>query len=239
MKSGKYIIRSYMSMNYKFTGIRLQESTLTAVDWCLIINLVAKSGKVKKKEDEQRIASLAYQRIYFWLDSNLPGILAVDVENPDDMYIANLSSNIMMYCPGNPSDDLIIQLLHSKLSALAGDSLIIGEISLTGSDTSLKYTFDSDNGEYEIPDNTADYYSEGTARDTKAWWTRNDGFCYEFIRPAGIDIPDAELFRDINDPMDEFARMIAEINDNDVPGLMAEPARIVQVEKWKPKKVEE
>lgn len=237
MKRGKQVIRSYMALEYEFTGMRLQEGHLTPVDWMLTVNLIALLKKGKSKVDTEYKASVIYQKLYFWLETNLPGIIFVDVSDEDDLYIANLSSNITMYCPGNPGDDMIIQLLHSKLSTLSGAELEVGEINLKASDTSLQYTFDCQDDEYGMPTTVAEYYTEGATRDVTPWWARDDGFCFEFVRPAESELTDEELFADIMDPMDDFDRIMAEM-DNAQIGIVKEPARIVQVEKWKPRKVE-
>lgn len=238
LKRGKQIVRSYMTMSYQFSGIRLQEGHLAPVDWSLSINLVASVKNIKAKADAEYKASIIFQRIYFWLDTNLQNILFVDVSNEDDLYIANLSSNITMYCPESPDDDMIIQLLHSKLSAISGPELEIADIQLKGSDTALQYTFDSQDNGYDLPLTTAEYYLEGTARDEMPWWSRNDGFCFEFIRPIDSEgVTDEELFADIVDPMDDFEKFITEMTDANI-GMTKEPARIVQVEKWKPRKME-
>lgn len=239
IKRGRHTIKSHMTLEYEFTGIRIQDGYLTPVDWELKVDLIASGKKGKKAELIEHDAGITYQKLYFWLDINLPGATFVDVGNEDDLYLANLTSNIMMYCPGNPGDDLIIQLLHSKLAALAGDDLIVSEIKLKGNDTSIKYTFDSDDGVYFLPETTAEYYATGVARDEKPWWSRDDGFCFEFIQPAqeeGSDLPGNEVFDNIVDPMTEFYKIIEDV---DHVNVMKEPARIVQVEKWKPKKVEE
>ena len=236
IKKGRHLIKSHMTLEYDFTGIRIQDGSLTPVDWKLMVDLVATGKKGKSKEDIEYDAGTTFQKIYFWLDTNLPNIVVVDVANEDDLYIANLSTNIMMYCPDSPSDDLLIQLLHSKISSLAGSDLIVGEIQLKGSDTSLRYTYDCPDTGYLLPMSTAEYYIEGTTRDKDPWWTRDDGFCFEFVRPTDNKQTDEELFSDIIDPMDEFQRIIAEVSDMHM-GIMREPARIVQVEKWKPKTV--
>lgn len=240
IKRGRHIIKSHMTLAYDFTGIRLQEGCLTPVDWTLTVDLVATGKKGKTREEIEDDAGFTYQKIYFWLDTNLPNILIVDVGTEDDLYIANLSSNIMMYCPGNPGDDTIVQLLHSKISALAGTGLVVGEMKIKGSDTSLEYTFDCSDGDYELPATTAEYYTEGTTRDEIPWWTRDDGFCFEFVRPPEVEgtpkVSDEELFKDISDPMDDFRKVMTELTDIHI-GIAKEPARIVQVERWKPKKV--
>ena len=236
IKVGKSTVRSYMTLEYEFTGIRVQDSYLTPVDWNLTVNLIAPVRRGRTKKDLETKLGTAYQKLYFWLDTNLPNIVVVDVEKEDDLYIANLSSNIMMYCPGGSGDDLMIQLLHSKLTALAGKELIVGELQLKGSDATLQYTFDCSDAEYNLPATTAEYYTEGKARDEEPWWTRDDGFCFEFIRPTNTELADEVLFKDIFDPMEEFYRVMSEAPDMQTG--IREPARIVQVEKWKPKTIE-
>ena len=201
------------------------------------VDLIAPEKKNRTKEESEYKASTTYQKLYFWLDTNLPGVIVVDVDKEDDLYIANLSANIMMYCPGGTGDDTIIQLIHSKLSSLAKNELLIGEIHLRGDDSTLQYTFDFQDNGYSLPETTEEYYTEGTARDKTPWWARDDGFCFEFIRPAETEITDDELFGDIVDPMDEFNKLVIEAADMHI-GSVKEPARIVQVEKWKPKKIE-
>jgi hypothetical protein len=106
---------------------------------------------------------------------------------------------------------------------------------MKGSDTALQYTYDCAEGSYVLPTTTEEYYTEGTTRDKIPWWLRDDGFCFEFVRPEDNKQTDEELFKDIMDPMDEFHRIVNEISET--PISVSEPAKIVQVEKWKPKKV--
>lgn len=235
-RKNKYGTKSYMTLEYNFSGIRVQNSALTPVNWELAVDLFALEKKGKSRESSEIDAGTAYQRLYFWLDTNLSNVVVVDVTNEDDFLIANLTTNLVMFCPRATTDDTLIQLLHSKLSILAGDDLVICQIYLKSSDSVLSYTFESD-GEYNLPATTKEYYTEGVARDTTPWWNRNDGFCFEFIRPADSELSDEELFKDISDPMDEFKKIVSEINDPQF-NVVKEPAKILQIEKWKPKKVE-
>ncbi len=161
----------------------------------------------------------------------------MDATDEDDLYLASLSANITLYCPGDTSDDNIIQLLHAKLSVLAAASMVVGEMKLKGSDTSATYTFDCLNGEYDLPTSSTEYI-DGEVRDNDPWWNRNDGFCFEFIKPEHVEgetVSD-EIFDDIVDPMVEFERLMQEATES-FTGIVREPARIVQIEKWKPKTV--
>lgn len=235
MKAGRQRITKHMSMEYDFTGIRLLDRNLIPVDWHLSVDLVAVGSKNLKKEELELQITTAYQKLYFWLDTNLPNVVVVNVQNEDDLYIANLSSNIMLYCPDEPYDDTIVELLHSKLTVLAADNLMVGEMRLKGSDMAAQYLYDCPAGDYGLPSTTIEYYNAGIPRDTIPWWARNDGFCFEFARPDD-GISSDELFKDIVDPLEEFTRSITEDTISDV-GAAKEPARIVQVEKWKPKKI--
>lgn len=234
MAIGKHRIKNFMTLEYDFTGIRIIDQCLVPVDWALKVNLVASNIKGLSKEDNESAANLTYQKIYFWLDTNLPSIVAVNAKNEDDLYIANLSSNIMLYCPGKATDDMIIQLLHAKLSMLADGSLFVGEIELKGSDTTLRYTFDCEDADYKLPIRTADYYTEGIPRNEFPWWSRDDGFCFEFAKPKDSTETDEEIFGEIIDPMDEFRSVMSGIED---VGIVREPARIIQTERWQPKRV--
>jgi len=239
MKRGRSIIKSYMTLEYEFTGIRVQDCFLTPVDWKLTVNLIAPVKRGRSKESQEEKLATIYQKLYFWLDTNLPNIIIVDVTESPDLFMANLAANIMMYCPGSANDDTVIQLLHSKLTSLAGKELVVGEIQLKGSDGTLQYTYDCPEGDYTLPSTTEEYFEKGQTRDKIPWWKRNDGFCFEFIRPTTTKLTDEELFKGIIDPMDEFERVMSEVVEEEPKHEeKKEPAKIVQVEKWIPKKVE-
>ena len=237
MQIGKHKIKNHMSLEYDFAGIRILNGSLIPVDWHISADLVAmdKKGKLSAEELEYN-ATVAYQKLFFWLDTNLPNIVIVDVNNPEDLYIANLSANIMMYCPATPYDDVIVQLLHSKLSVLADNSLFVGDLRIKASDMTVRYTYALDVGGYSMPKTTEEYYPEGKTRDALPWWSRNDGFSFEFVRPDESELTDEELYGDIVDPLTEFYKIVDDATENTLG--TKEPARIVQVEKWKPKKVD-
>lgn len=226
-----------MTLNYNFSGIRLQDGMLTPVDWAFEVDLVALGKKNSNPEDIELLeekATVAYQKIYFWLDTNLPNILAVNVNDRTDIYIANLLANVMLYSPATPSDDILVQLLHAKISSLVEQDLLVGQMRLKGSDTALQYTYDCGDEGYLLPSATSEYFPEIEVRDSVPWWFRDDGFCVEFIKPP--ENPDDEdPYSYVVDPMDEFYRIIQELSDQGT--AIKEPAKILQVEKWKPKKI--
>lgn len=235
-KKGKSVNKNYMTLEFAFTGIRIIDGHLAPVDWLLQINMAAFVGRGKSREHVELAANVAYQKIYYWLETNCHDIIVVDVSNEKDLLIANLTANIMMYCPEAPSDITIAQLIHAKLTALSTDDMVIGEIKIKGSDTPLTYTVDIADGNYTLPETTEEYYAEGNAKDMYPWWHRDDGFCFEFVRPAGTTLSDEELFKDIVDPMVDFKHHVSEVL-TEQPAIVREPAKIVQMEKWKPTRV--
>lgn len=233
---GKHRIKNHMTMEYDFTGVRILSGCLIPVDWHISVDLAAYEKKGKSVEENEFDATLAYQKVFFWLETNLPNTVMVDVSEEDDLYIANLSANIMFYCPSEPHDDLIAQLLHSKIATLAGDSLLLGAVRIKASDVTVQYTFDASDAGYNLPVETAEYYTSSKVRDELPWWMRPDGFSFEFVRPDDTELSDEELYKDVVDPLDGFENAMKEMTDRFM-GATREPARIVQVEKWKPKKV--
>ncbi len=222
---------TFMTLHYRFSGIRLQSAMMVPVDWNISVDLLVLDKKIK---DFETSVNTVFQKLYFWLETNLPNVVIVNAMDSDDLYLANSVANMMLYCPGQVSDDIIAQTIHSKLSTLAGNFIELGCIKVSSSDSLLEVTFDTNGGNYKLPVSTTEYLTDVVVKDVVPWWARNDGFSFDFIRPPESNLSDEELFSNIIDPMDEFDRLIAENNEVN----LKEPARIVQVEKWKPKTVD-
>lgn len=228
IKHGKMNLRNFMTMDYAFTGVRLQDGFMTPVRWDMSVDLVAYGKKGSTPEELKQIGDLAtytYKKIYYWLSANLSEIVVFDIANETDTKLANSSLNLVMHCPYGASDDILIQLLHAKISSLANGGLIVGEMRFKGTDSAIRYSFDPCESGYNLPESTEEYLPDINLRDTIPWWFRDDGFCTEI--PAGST-------ESISDPLDEFNRTVASSNDE---MLEKEPAQIIQIEKWRPKKV--
>lgn len=221
-----------MSLDYEFMGIRLLGGSFMPVKWNITADIAAPDKKSRPREENEYNATLTYQKLFFWLETNLPNIIIVDATSEEDMKLANYASNIVMYCPGDAYDDVIVRLIHSKLSALAEDNLVIGKMQIQSSDMSVKYTFECLDGDYELPSTASHYFEFGETRHSEPWWERADGFCFEFVIPKDIGITPEEFFKDVIDPIDEFDKIIAESDTS-----TKAPADIVKVERWKPKKI--
>lgn len=231
---GKHRVRSYMTMEFDFAGIRIIEKELSPVQWKLNVKIAPSQKKRVSDEILARNTESAYQRIYFWMETNLPNIIVVGSENITGLAIAHATDNAMMLCPAEPFDELLIELLHSKFTALASGNLVIGEITLRSSDTTATYSFDCPDGLYALP-MTVTEYVPALSLHRLPWWARNDGFCYEFLKPAdSASVTNEEYFGKIEDPMSQFESAMDELLE-DYPGNRQ--AEIIQVEKWKPQKI--
>ena len=164
-------------------------------------------------------------------EATLNNIVVVDATNDEDLYLANFSANNMLFSPGSSGDEMLVQLLHSKIRKIVGDSLIVGQIRVSSDESPLSYCYDTLSDVYDdLPLLATDYFKLGKVKDNDPWWLRPDGFTSEFSIDDDIDISTVEF---PEDPLVDFNKYVAEVTGK----KSTEPAKILQVEKWKPKKV--
>ena len=230
IKFGKTTLRSYMTMNYKFTGVCLDDGVLYPNTWDISVDMVA---GVKHTATQQEVhqagqdAAMAYEKIKYWLDINLNNVLVANVCDGADFALAMHVENPVMYMPGSITDDTIVQLLHAKMTSLANGKLTIGAIRSTSQQSELGYTFDPTDTGYSLP-STVDYFKHSALHHDTPWWFRNDGFCMEI--PKNKDNPGVCM---VEDPLDEFERETA----TPVEPVKTSPGRVVHIDSWVPKKV--
>lgn len=217
IKNSKYIVRNYKTLNFKFSGIRLHNKLLAPVDWDLSIDLVVPNKNSGPSVDN----TLVFRKIYFWLEVNLHNILMVNVTHKEDFILSNEIDNLKLHCPDTTGDDLIVQLLCAKISALAAPHLTVGEIRLSASDSFLSYTFAQDTLSV-LPTLASDYCPYDHIADSIPWWNRDDGFTCDYPYNA---------LSQLTDPLDEFDQAIGKAHNGEI-------ANIIHIDKWVPKTVE-
>jgi len=230
---GKHKVRSYMKMEFAFSGIRIADKELIPVQWQLSATLVPIQKKKPTKESLPHDAEITYQRLYFWLETNLPNVIVVDADDNVGIAIATSVTNVMMVCPGAPYDEMIAELLHHKFTSLVDGHMAIGDITLKSSDTTAAFTFDCPDGAYELPGTVSEYLPYRSLH-TLPWWARNDGYSFEFVMPDSIkDKTIEEFFGEVSDPMEQFDASVDEMIGEE----HTDEAIIIPVSKWKPQKV--
>lgn len=239
MKIGKIQLESYMTMKYEFDGIRVLDNNLYPVKWKLDIDLVAleytKNNKPMSDKDIVESGSIAYQRNYFWLDTCLPGCIFVNTRHPTAMDIGMMCDNMIMHCPDDPTDDLIIMMIHSKLKAISAGKLHIGQIRLSSSDTSAQYTYNVGPEGYAMLPKKVKEYIDLPSLYRKPWWQRNDGYSFEFLKPKNCKDKLVDLYSSLRDPLSAFDESVS--LEFVFEPEVTEPAEIIQVDRWQPKTV--
>jgi hypothetical protein len=205
MKIGNEDLPSYMSFSFSFTGMRLQGSTFCPVDWDVEIELIGDNERFKPEEH-----SVAFQRMNYWAELALADIILLGEENYDSN-LARECDNLTMWLPGNASDDLLSQALHSKLQTVAGPAVTLGEIKVDPSDTPTKYFFSPvKKGQYNIAQDNSGYNGLAVYHELP-WYRRNDSLTYELIVDDQQGKQDYdELLKDYQDPLALLDMQIAD-----------------------------
>lgn len=222
----------FLTLKHEFVAFRFEDLYLEPIKFEISVELDTVIKKNTDLDILEKSLIKNHQKIYYWLDSVLQNSILVDVSNEEEVYAANILSNLMVYFPGKVNDFLFAKLLHSKLSALIDDIVNIGNISIKAEDSFLQYTYDGNDGNTDILISAEDYFRISKTKDKNPWWLRNDGFCFEIVRPDETDLTDDEIYHDLVDPLDEFEDIIS-----DQLSERKEPAKIIQIDKWKPKKI--
>lgn len=229
IKYGKTNLRSYMIMDYVFDGVCIEDGMLYPNSWKFSVDLTAaarRSAGAEQIEQTSKAATAAFLKIRYWLDTSLRGIVLARVDNLSDFELAMHVENPVMYVPGELTDDVISQLLHAKISALAGTGLIVGTLRIASSQSELRYAFDPAETGYNLPE-TSDYFTYGKLQHETPWWFRDDGFCIE------LPVPQDGTVCQIADPMDKFFTQM----ESDPEERPSAPGRVTRIDSWTPKKV--
>lgn len=233
MKVFNEVVNNYMTLEFKFPVIRFIDSILEPTAFTLNMNLtaVADARNPESFNHIQAEGSIAYQKIYFWLESVLPGILMVDCSENLGISLSSLVGNMMMHCPGPPIDEMVVRMIHSKLSTITNGKLIVGEMTLLADDSSTSFTFMPAEQGYYLP-KTVKEYIDLPSLYKHPWWMRNDGFCFEFVKGKSVKDKLSDIYDGITDPLAEYEDSIRKATTGDDT-----PAKIIEHGTWKPKKI--
>lgn len=202
---------TYISFDHTFKGISIRHSQLIPNTWTLTVKMAG---------DGDGALNEVYSKIQYWLNYVLDDVVAVNAHDAEDMAIANSVSNTPLHCPGYPGDNILVQLFHAKLSALAGNLAAMGPIELVSDVMGVKYTYDCDD-DYSLPETNS--HPDNQVQ-LVPWWSRDDGFCFD-------SLPDEQN----EDPMDEYYRTIESLIEQS--SETKEPAKIINLATWTPRVV--
>lgn len=222
----KVIQGSFVRIFHKFSAIRVVEDELIPVNIDLTVTMMS-----YEDTDDRDAVTAAYRRVNLWLEANLIDVIIVDTQNEFGMTIASHVGNVVLMCPDAPSDDILAQVIHHKLSVISNNSLYVGQLGLHSSDSQSEYVFENAGTTgYLLPKTVGEYISVPSLYDVP-WWARDDGFCFELLKPESQShIPDDEYFGDVTDPLEQVEEELAYLSGS-------ESQSVIKVEKWTPKVV--
>lgn len=144
---------------------------------------------------DQDAFDLAFTKIRFFLDTIVARSVVFGRANAHaakimlDEHGCNRTSNHLMLCPEEPSDDHIATLLQAKFTALAAGVMVFGSVEVRSDNvTGLVFTYIGHHSEV-LPD-VADWIGERTYFDLP-WWERDDASSMDVIPGPESDLTKA------------------------------------------------
>lgn len=182
---------SFVVCPYIFSAVRVFEKTLVPTD--VMLKIAASASQMLDDTARQEKVEEGFKKLAFWVEAVLSNSIIIDVASDKFGDIANGISNTVMFCPDNPTDHLLVQLLHSKIVAITRGLFDIHSISITTSDTNNFETHFRNDGGYDLP--SVEYFPGEIIHD-KPWWERPTIEVCEF--PKGIDL-EGKLMNEFSD----------------------------------------
>lgn len=123
-------------------------------------------------------------RIRYWLSNRFEDSLLISSENDWALEALSETANRHTTLPGEPTEDVLVMVLQSKLQALGGKHVMIGNLDLEIQDGhGLAFTYVGD-GELELP--TQEEWMADLAFFDKPWWARCDGWTSDPMDPKKL-----------------------------------------------------
>jgi hypothetical protein len=158
----------FLRFTTSFSGIRVIDSKLMPTKWTL------KTDLILQDELDDFDFNFILMKVKFWFEQliNNSVFFAMENEWAIESFLASDLENNTVLIPGDPTDDLLTMVFHSKLNALGEGKVIFGGLDLQ-SDTSsgLGFIF-LGNGTSCLPTMT-EWIGERTFF-TNPWWNRDD-----------------------------------------------------------------
>lgn len=187
----------FISFKTSVNVIRVIDQELIPTEILLKVDFANDPGP--DLEDQFAILSCqaAMAKIRYWLSDRLDGCIMYSHENEWAEEALSSSENRNCVLPGEPNEDILVLVLHSKMQALGGDLVKVGPIDIEMQDGYV-FTYVGD-GLLELPDQ--EEWGGDTALFAKPWWARADGstkeeqdinklgLTEEYIKEMGFEQP--------------------------------------------------
>lgn len=176
----------FITLNLETKIIRIVENTLIPSR----LNIRADVSPREDITDVQLTHSM--QKIKFWYEHIVSKSLAFDIGNDAaigmifDETGKNRSTNMIMFTPGDPTDELLAALFQSKMSALSNGMINFGLCEVKSDNhLGLAFTFVGEGTKVLPP--MKEWIGERSYFE-KPWWERNDSSTLDVIPGMDADL---------------------------------------------------
>ena len=162
---------SLVVLKHTFTAVRVFDYSLSPVTFALQIHCCIPGGVSPTVHSTQDKAAVSFQVLKLWMQNMLEEVTLVNPLSEVGEFLLGVSENKTMTIPGEPDDNILVQVLYSKISAITKGHLDIIKVVLSSTDTDdteqhLIITKDFKNS---LPDIS---YMEDDVVHATPWWDR-------------------------------------------------------------------
>lgn len=191
--SEEYTIPEFVvKLALEFKAIRVIDNRMVPTHWKLLAEVLYNEVEEDEALTYDTEIKIAFAKIKFWLQHVLNGSLLISSDNEwaygafFDEDGRTTTGNNTVLLPSDPTDDLISEIIHSKMNAFGGDAIEFGIIELTSDDENgLSFMF-TGHGESNLPE-MKDWVGERAYFD-KPWWARDDASTFDIIPNDDADL---------------------------------------------------
>lgn len=155
-------------------------------------NLRIRAEIIPDDEASESELQSTLSKIRFWLDQLVQKCIAISYDNTDafEMIVTpegmNRTTNTIMLCPGDPSDEMLAALFQAKFTALSTGYLDFSYVEIK-SDNPLGLSFTFAGDARSILPGMEDWFP-GRNWFNKPWWERNDASTLDITPTEDADV---------------------------------------------------
>lgn len=139
-------------------------------------------------KNSKNTAPIRMKAIKMWIESFVDGCVCYDATTDIDIGMLSEVSNHIMMCHDEPHDHILLQLLHTKLSTIGGDEIIITASSLS-SDTGEGFSCRVSGSIGECLPSMKEWIGDKNYHQSP-WWYRDDSSTIDLIPGDDADLGD-------------------------------------------------
>jgi len=214
---------------HKFYGNRIIGTTMGPLKWTLTVTM---TPLVMPEVGEISKSVVAYEKCKFWMEHVLEDVLISSMDNELGANLCYYTDNTTMLTPYPPTDNHILQLLHSKLTVIAGPELHIGLMTLESSEANSVSVFRTETNSHNLP-NMKEH--EDSMYHSEPWWKRSTFDFSDYTKDEVENDEELKGYLDADCPLETFATELLRMYDQETD-KSPETAEIIKMpKKWSPK----